>query len=338
MAALIRIVVGGVLWLLLQPAAQAHPLSPALLQLQQSGPARYEVEWRVSPQAVARAPLSPVFPADCETVSSAPEGLEAGLLIRRWTLQCQQALNGRTLRVEGLVHSPINVILRVQRAQGGAVQALLDADQDGYTVPEDAVDSSAAGPVFAAYLTLGVEHLLSGLDHVLLVLGLLLLARRGRVLLLTITAFTIGHSLTLGLAVFGVVRVNAALTELLIALSIVWLALEVVRYRRAADGWAARRPWALAGGFGLLHGLGFAGALAQVGVPAAAIPLSLLGFNLGIELGQLALVGAALAAAGLWRRLPTAWPSAPLLRGAAAYLIGSMAASWAYERLLVLVT
>jgi hydrogenase/urease accessory protein HupE len=338
MRTLIRIVTGGVLWLLILSTAQAHPLSPALLQLKQTAPTQYSVEWRVSPQAAARAPLAPVFPAECAALTATPDSLDSGLLIRRWTLRCQSALAGRSLRVDGLARSPINVILRLQRTQGSEVQALLDADQDTFTVLEDAVDSSAAGPVFTAYLQLGVEHLLSGLDHVLFVLGLLLLARRGRVLLLTITAFTLGHSLTLGLAVLGFVRVNAALTELLIALSIVWLALEVVRNRGAGDGWAARRPWALAGGFGLLHGLGFAGALAQVGVPDDAIPLSLFGFNLGIELGQLALVAAALAAAWLWRRLPMAWPSTPLLRGASAYLIGSIAASWAYERLTIVIS
>ncbi|TJY55547.1 HupE/UreJ family protein [Sinimarinibacterium sp. CAU 1509] len=334
---LIRIAAGSALWLLALTAAQAHPLSPALLQLKQTAPTQYSVDWRVSPQAATRTPLAPVFPADCAAVSAKPDVLDSGLLIQRWNLRCQSALAGRPLRIDGLARSPINVILRLQRLQGGEVQALLDADQDTFMVPENVL-SSAAGGVFAAYLQMGIEHLLSGLDHVLFVLGLLLLARRGRVLLLTITAFTLGHSLTLALAVLGVVRVNAALTELLIALSIVWLALEVVRNRTVGSGWAARRPWALAGGFGLLHGLGFAGALAQIGVPADAIPLSLLGFNLGIELGQLGLVAVVLITARLWRALASAWPSVPALRGLSGYLMGSVAACWVYERLAVFVS
>ncbi|MDD3765392.1 MAG: HupE/UreJ family protein [Nevskiales bacterium] len=337
MAALIRIVLGSVLWAGLLTAAQAHPLAPALLWVQQTAPAQYDVEWRMSPQAAARAQLTPVFPLDCERVSATPEALESGLLIRRWSLQCRRELGGRPLRVEGLVHSPINVVLRLQRMQGQEIQALLDAGRDTFTVPEDAAGTRAAGQVFLAYLRLGVEHLLSGLDHLLFVLGLLLLARRGRALLLTITAFTFGHSLTLGLAVLGVVRVNAAVTELLIALSIVCLALAVVRDRGGGAGWGTRRPWALAGGFGLLHGLGFAGALARIGVPGDAIPLSLTGFNLGIELGQLALVAVALGSVRVWRALASVRVPEAMLRGACAYLIGSVAACWVYERLAVLI-
>ncbi len=336
MAALIRIVLGSVLWAGLLTAASAHPLAPAMLQLQQTAPTQYAVEWRISLQATALTPIMPAFPPDCASLP-ATRALRDGLLVQRWQLQCQAPLTGRPLRIDGLEKTPINVVLRLQRAQGADVQALLDGARDTYVVPAPAIAAEDPGRVFAAYLQLGVEHLLSGLDHLLFVLGLMLLARRGRALLLTITAFTLGHSLTLGLAVLGVVRVHAAVTELLIALSIVWLALAVVRDRGTGAGRGPRRPWALAGGFGLLHGLGFAGALARIGVPADAIPLSLTGFNLGIELGQLAWVAVALGIVRLWRTLASVRLPEAALRGACAYLIGSVAACWVYERLAVLI-
>lgn len=308
------------------PAA-AHPLAPALLEFRETGEGQVEMLWRSSRfRAAGRAP-EPQLPAGCVAVGPAQLQDEPGARSERRSLRCSQTLTGQWLRVEGLEGSGINVILRIEQADGRQRQALLSERDPAYRVPA----AEAAAPVFRSYLRLGVEHLWGGFDHLCFVLGLVLLLRRLRPLLLGITAFTLGHSLTLGLAVLGLIAIDAALTELAIAASIVLLALELLRSPERGPGLVARRPALLPAAFGLLHGLGFAGALAEIGLPRAGIPLALLAFNLGIELGQLALVAGLLALAALARRvaadsLPARWPVLP------AYLIGTLAAAWCLER------
>jgi hydrogenase/urease accessory protein HupE len=318
--------------------AHAHPLAPALLELRElesSGTAaRYAVLWRTSVTRAQGTDVQPQLPSDCRALSTAQVSAEENQsLVQRWQMQCgPQGLIGRTLGVAGLDRSRINVILRIETLDGSVNTSLLDADRPLYTVPAPQIEP----PIFKTYLVLGIEHLLLGLDHVLFVIGLLLLVRRFKPLVLTITAFTLGHSVTLALATLGWVRVNPALTELAIAASILVLALEIVRPR--PDSFIRRRPWLMASSFGLLHGLGFAGALADVGLPQGEIPLALLAFNLGIEFGQLMLVGVLLVLARLWSRLaaqPVTTVTSLLLP---AYLIGSLAAFWCIERAVVLLT
>jgi hydrogenase/urease accessory protein HupE len=184
--------------------------------------------------------------------------------------------------------------------------------------------------VVRGYTRLGVEHILTGWDHLLFVLGLVLLVGRGRTLLWTITAFTVGHSITLSLAVLGFARIPPAPVEVLIACSIFIVGVELTREMSGRATWTHRLPWAMALAFGLLHGLGFAGALAQVGLPADEIPLALFSFNVGIEVGQLLFVGLVLAARVALRMLPVRWPQASAL--IPAYAIGSLAAYWVFER------
>jgi hydrogenase/urease accessory protein HupE len=191
--------------------------------------------------------------------------------------------------------------------------------------------------VVASYAALGVEHILRGVDHLLFVLGLVLLVRGRREILWTITAFTLGHSVTLALATLGVVNAPTRLVEALIAASIVVVALELTRGRDLVDDAARglslllRRPWLVAFTFGLLHGFGFAGALAQIGLPRGEIPLAVLSFNLGIELGQSTFAAAILTLVAL---LPLRWHAASRL--AAAYGIGALGMLWLYERALSL--
>lgn len=313
---------------LFAPAASAHPLAPALLQLREADGERVDVLWRASVlQAVG---VEPQLPADCRRLG---EPLvtqdERGALTARWSLDCTGGLTGKTLSVPRLERAGVNVILRIERGDGTVLKTLLDARQPRYTVPAAVVQPS----VFPAYLHLGVGHLLFGFDHVLFVTGLVLLVRRLRPLLLTVTAFTLGHSVTLGLAALGRVHVNPALAELGIALSILVLACELARPAGHAPGWLARRPATMAVVFGLVHGLGFAGALAEIGLPQDEIPLALCAFNLGIELGQIALVGGLLLAAALWRQLPQRMvDGAVAARALPVYLIGALAAFWCLER------
>lgn len=313
------------LWLL-APTAGAHPLAPALLDLRETAPGHYELLWRTSLVRARGSEVAPQWPDDCSAQLSEAAPQADGSLTVRGTLQCAGGLAGRTVRVDGLAGSGINVIARVESREGDAQQTLLDATQPAWVVS----DITGTTSVFPQYLRLGIEHLVTGIDHVLFVLGLLLLVRGGRRLLLTVTAFTLGHSLTLSLAVLDRVQLSPPLVELGIAISILVLAGELLRERPSV---LARHPGLMAAGFGLLHGLGFAGALAQVGLPQSDIPLALLAFNLGIELGQLALVLAWLLAAVLLRQL--ALGSRPvLLRQMPAYVIGSLAAYWCWERAL----
>jgi hydrogenase/urease accessory protein HupE len=181
------------------------------------------------------------------------------------------------------------------------------------------------------YVRLGVEHILFGIDHLLFVLCLLLLVRDIRRLLGTITAFTLAHSITLAAATLGFVRVSATPVEATIALSIVFLASELVRGEAGRSAVTRSYPWLVAFSFGLLHGLGFAGALAEIGLPQGEIPLALFAFNVGVELGQLAFITAVLLLARLVRVVPLRLPAwAPDTAG---YAIGAMASFWVFSRL-----
>jgi hydrogenase/urease accessory protein HupE len=184
--------------------------------------------------------------------------------------------------------------------------------------------------VAAAYLTLGVEHILTGIDHLLFVLALLLLTRGTWRLVKTVTAFTVAHSITLGLATLGIVHVPSKPVEAIIALSIVFVAAEIVQARRGHQGLAARVPWIVAFTFGLLHGFGFAGALSETGLPAGHIPVALLFFNLGVEAGQLLFVAAMLAVMACARHIQMVWPRWAGL--VPPYAIGGLASFWVIQR------
>lgn len=311
--------------------ASAHPLAPALLQLQETTPAHYEVLWRTSVTRTQQQDVSPQLPADCIATSEPLITTEDGdAVVARWNVGCDTALTGRPITVQGLAQSGINVIVHIAGREG-VIDTLLSPDQPGFEVPRPA----AQRPVFVAYLQLGIEHLLTGLDHLLFVAGLLLLVRGVRRLLLTITAFTLGHSLTLALASLGLIQVHQPLAELGIAISILVLAVEISRPAGSPTSALVRWPWLMAAAFGLLHGLGFAAALMDVGLPQGQIPLALLAFNTGIELGQLLAVSLLLAAAWACRQQ---WktPSKTVGRAGPAYLIGTLAAYWCWDRLVSL--
>jgi len=322
----------GVLAALLLPvgAALAHPLAPGLLELEQVGPTRYAVLWRTPVVRAGAQTVAPRLPAACASVSPpVTQPGSAEVMTTRWLAECPEGLGGQVLTVDGLAGSGINVIVRVVNRDGAELQALLGADAPAVTV------QFAGAPAFTHYVALGAGHLAGGLDHVLFLLGLFLLSgavaggrERARALLVTATAFTAGHSVTLGAAALGFVPLPQAVAEALIAATVLALALELARPATARAGLLRRRPAAMAGAFGLVHGLGFAGALREIGVPPADLPLALLGFNLGIELAQLALLAALWLVAGAARTLPA--PRAA--HAAPAYLIGSLAACWLLER------
>ncbi len=318
----------AVLWLL-SLSASAHPLAPALLELKQTGPSSYDVLWRLSALQGSRRAPQPVLPAHCRSGPATLKQENGAAVASHWQLDCDHALAGDLITVEGLDSSGINVIVRLQQLNGDLQQSLLDARRPVFQVASP--DQADAWSTLQNYLVLGAEHLWFGPDHLLFVLGLMLLVRRFTRLLLTLTAFTLGHSVTLSLATLGWINVNPALMEFGIALSLVVLARELLAKKMSVLG---RHPGTMAFGFGLLHGLGFAGALADVGLPQNSIVTALLAFNVGIELGQLVVVAAVLALLYLWHKLRQAPATDPhgwrLMLPA--YVIGGMASLWCLER------
>lgn len=243
-------------------------------------------------------------------------------------MQHAQGLEGRTIAIDGLSGSNADVLVRVVRADGSEqVERLLPAKTSF------ALTAAAGGAEVArTYFALGMHHILVGFDHLLFVLALLLIVRGFRHIVVTITAFTIAHSITLAAATLGLVHVPSAPVEATIALSIVFVAAEIVHGLQGRPGITARWPWLVAFMFGLLHGLGFAGALSEVGLPQHSIPLALLFFNVGVEAGQLLFVAAIAAVAFVLRRLQLRWPR--WADYAPAYAIGSIAMMWVIERVL----
>ena len=312
------------LFVLAGPAA-AHPLAPSLLDLRERESGLLDVAWKTPLLQPTGTDLRPELPSHCAPVAPPVAERGASSLTLRWTEDCgDRGIIGTPLRVLGLDRSRTDALVRLELRDGSRLQAVLSGADASFVVPE----RQRPARVAVDYAGLGVEHILSGLDHLLFVLGLVLLVRSRRALLYTVTAFTLGHSVTLSLAVLGIVSFPPRLVELAIAASILVLAVEL---SRSGDAHLLRRRhWALAFAFGLLHGLGFAGALAEVGIPPEEIPLSLLSFNVGIELGQLAFIAVVLLLRAVLRPRVARGPA--WLRAAPAYTIGSLAAFWCIER------
>jgi len=308
----------------------ADVFRPAYLQLKQTGAERYDVLWKV-PAIDAQTTLKtrPVFPAGTEEEGARSSTFASGAAVQRWQVHVPGGLEGKPIAFRDLAETGIDVLVRVERADG--------SEQLGRILPLDPQFTLKASPgpleVVRTYTVLGIEHILTGFDHLLFVLALMMIVRGKRRLLLTITAFTIAHSITLALATLGVVHVPGPPVEATIALSIVFVASEIVRMRQGHPGLAARKPWAVAAAFGLLHGLGFASALAEVGLPQNAIPLALLFFNVGVEIGQILFIGAVLGLALLVRRVMPGRIDPRWSAVLPSYLIGATASFWVFERI-----
>jgi len=304
----------------------SHPLDPALLELV-SHDSRVDVLWKASLGRPGSRPLVPILPARCTPVSAPVLRQARGTISQRWTVDCgKRGLLGAPIRIEGLSARGTDALVRIRTQDGHLIQAVLRPDEPFFTVSKGTTRVDVA----TDYIKLGFEHILTGPDHLLFILGLVLLVQGWRLLLWTITSFTVGHSITLSLAVLGFVNYPPRPVEVLIALSIFVVAVELVRSAEGRVLWIRRFPWALAFVFGLLHGLGFAGALSQVGLPAGEIPLALFSFNIGIEIGQLLFVAIVIAVRAALAWTPVCWPTPTQL--IPAYVIGSLSAFWVFER------
>ena len=314
---------------------QAHEVRPGYLELKEVDGETYNLLWKVPAKGDRRLGLYVHLPEHCS--SNEPASRFAGdAYIERWQATCKGGLAGGTITIDGLSASRTDVLARVEHIEGGTQTARLTPSQPGFKL----LGTSDLATVALTYFKLGVEHILLGFDHLLFVLALLLLVGGWRRLVGTITAFTLAHSLTLAAATLGWVQVPQAPVEAVIALSIMFVAVEILHRQQGRIGIAVRKPWVVAFVFGLLHGLGFAGALREVGLPDHAIPLSLAFFNVGVEVGQLLFVAAVFllfrAVSQLMRRRALAglrlpWPNAIVTR-TVSYVIGTLAAFWLIER------
>lgn len=305
----------------------ADDSQPAYLEIKQSTSSRYSVLWRTPNLSGRRSPLALQFPQEVRNLTTPIlRELPGSLLERRLIETDASGLMGKRIEIAGLKMTSTEVLVRIEFANGVTTTTLLKPAQPWMIVE----GPRSAWQVAWDYTVLGIEHILSGFDHLLFVLALLLIVSGTRRLLMTITAFTIAHSITLAAATLGLLWLPAAPVEATIALSILFLASELVKVNRGQPSLTASYPWLVAFTFGLLHGLGFAGALADVGLPQHEIPLALLMFNVGVELGQVLFVVVILASVFVLQKLRKNWPA--WSRQLPAYGIGTMAAFWFVQR------
>ena len=321
----------GIALLGLYPAlpANADEIRPALLDIKEQNTGLFAVTWKVPTRGVRTLAITPRLPASLELVGSPTVQDVPGARIERSTYKnTGDSLTGQTIVIDGLSALQTDVLLLVQLQGGTQHSAILRPSSPEFTIPLEASKLEVA----ADYWRLGTIHILEGVDHLLFVLALMLIVTGFGQLLKAVTAFTVAHSITLVLATLGVVHMPAAPTEAIIALSILFLASEIVHKHNGQIGLTERYPWVIAFLFGLFHGLGFAGALSEIGVPQHEVPLALFMFNVGVETGQLIFIAAVLSVMALFRRLPLrapegAWRVAP-------YAIGGLAAFWTIQRVM----
>ena len=305
----------------------ADDSQPGFVEIKETTANRYSVLWRSPNSKGKRSPLALEFPSSVRNLTEpVVHELPDSLVERRLIETDAGGLIGKRIEIVGLNKTSTEVLVRVAFANGAISTSLLKPVQPWLVIK----GPRSTSQVTWDYTVLGVEHVLSGFDHLLFVLALLLLVKGTRRLLFTITAFTLAHSITLAVATLGYVWLPGPPVEATIALSILFLASELVKVHRGESSLTATYPWVVAFTFGLLHGLGFAGALTDVGLPQHEIPLALLMFNVGVELGQILFVAVILAFVFVLKKLRSDWPV--WIRQAPAYGIGGMAAFWFVER------
>jgi hydrogenase/urease accessory protein HupE len=310
--------------------ALAHEVRPGFLELKETAPGVYAFRWTAPSGGGVEVRVEPVLPEGCSLAGAGREPLGPGTALVRGTLRCEGGLAGKTIAIDGLETTLTDVLVDVTHADGRVETRLLSAASPSVTLGATATRAQRA----ASYLRLGVTHILMGVDHLLFVLGLLLIVADRWMLVKTITSFTIAHSVTLAVATFGFASAPLPPLNAAIALSILFLGPEIVRTWRGETSFTIRHPWVVAFAFGLLHGFGFASGLTSMGLPGAEIPLALLLFNVGVEIGQVFFVAVILLLARSFSTLEIRWPRwAEALPG---YAVGSLGAYWTLQRTAML--
>jgi hydrogenase/urease accessory protein HupE len=327
---MIRLLWTLALVLALQCTGLAHELRPGFLEVRQINADTYDVRFKIPGRGDMRLGLYVRLPSEC--VDAEPQRTERAedAFLERLIVRCPDGLPGHQIAIDGLASTFTDVVVRVALEDGAMQATRLSPDQPSFTV--------AAAPTWIdnarTYFLLGVEHILLGIDHLLFVLALMLLVGNPWMLVKVVTAFTVAHSITLAVAALGWVHIPQAPVEAVIALSIMFMAAESTRQRGGATDLASKAPWIVAFAFGLLHGLGFGGALKEIGLPQSDVPLALFSFNLGVEAGQLLFVLAVLALMAAINRLPAI--KTPWARTLTGYGIGSLAAVWFVQRVALM--
>lgn len=324
----IMLLLAGVLTV---PTVRAHEARPAYLEIKEISPNQFSVLWRTPVLAGMRLPVVLTMPNDVKNLKEpVVQELADSLLERQWIDAGANGLAGKRIEFRGLQATITDVLVRVEMVDGRKWTALVHPAQPWF--------EPAAAPsklqVAGAYLRLGIEHIWTGVDHLLFILALIILVKGTRRLIATVTAFTIAHSITLAGATLGFVHVPQKPVEAAIALSILFVACEIVHAHEGRLRLTEQWPWIVAFSFGLLHGFGFAGALSEVGLPQTAIPVALLFFNIGVEIGQLLFIAAILSlmALGRWFVRREAIPQPAWAWRIAPYSIGGVAAFWMVQR------
>jgi hydrogenase/urease accessory protein HupE len=310
--------------------ARAHETRPGFLEMRETGPATYSFLWKKPSGGEIEIYIAPILPKECRLATAGQQQLTPGALVVRGTLTCEGGIEGTTIAIDGLESTITDVIVRLHHADGRLESHLLKPTNPAVTMGA----RTTAWGRSSGYVRLGIEHILLGVDHLLFVLGLLLIVGDRWMLLKTITSFTIAHSITLAVATLGYASAPVPPLNAVIALSILFLGPEIVRKWRGETSFTIRHPWVVAFAFGLLHGFGFASGLTTMGLPQAEIPLALLLFNVGVEIGQVFFVGLIVALERAFRTLEIRWPR--VVEALPGYAVGSLGAYWTIQRTLVL--
>ncbi len=317
--------------MLLAPVAWGHEARPAYLEIKETGPSQFSILWRTPVLSGMRLPIALKLPDDVQNVKDPTvQELTDSLVERRWINAGANGLAGKRVEFVGLQGTITDVLVRVEMLDGRKWTTIARPSQPWVEIAGSQTWIGVAG----TYIVEGIRHILFGADHMLFVLGLLLIVSDRWMLLKTVTAFTVAHSITLAVATLGYAEVPVVPLNAAIALSILFLGPEIVRSWRGETSFTIQHPWVVAFAFGLLHGFGFASALTSAGLPRHELPLALVSFNVGVELGQLGFIALILGLERSFRILEVRWPRwAQALPG---YTVGSLGAFWTVQRVALL--
>jgi hydrogenase/urease accessory protein HupE len=309
----------------------AHETWPAYLGIKETTPGQFQILWRTPVMAGMYLPVVLKLAASARDLREpSVQELSDSRVERRWIETGPKGLAGNRIEFTGLEMTITDVVIRVEMLDGRKWTTIVHPSQSWVEIAA----SQTWAELVATYIVQGIRHLLFGADHMLFVLGLLLIVQNRWMLLKTVTAFTVAHSITLAIATLGYAEVPISPLNAAIALSILFLGPEIVRSWRGQTSLTLRHPWAVAFAFGLLHGFGFASALTSAGLPRQELPLALVSFNVGVELGQLGFIGLILALERSFRILQVRWPRwAQAFPG---YAVGSIGAFWTVQRITLL--
>ncbi len=314
------------------PTAHAHESRPAYLEIKETAPGQYTVLFRTPVLAGARLPLRLSLPAGVKDLKPpVVQELSDSLVERRWIDAGPDGLAGQRIEIKGLQFTITDALVRFELLDGRTVQTIVRPSQPWVELAA----TQTRWEVLGTYVVEGLRHILFGADHLLFVLGLLLIVGNRWMLVKTVTAFTVAHSITLAIATLGVADVPALPLNAAIALSILFLGPEIVRVWRGQTSFTIRHPWVVAFAFGLLHGFGFATAMTSAGLPRQDLPLALLSFNVGVELGQLGFIALVLALERSFRVLQVRWPR--WVQALPGYVVGGLGAFWTIQRVALLI-